>query len=135
MLYRIRLSGSGAEIGIGKISKAQYDFWNDEDHEDFLTGFITGEGDDDLEIPQKAQLTGDYRDYSDLYSTSGIFLQRDALQISPVKGKRGSFKFEGDIWDFADDVVDTATDNILTWKKLSIQEVNSSYGRLKCLVS
>ena len=100
MGYLIRLSGSGAEIGIGKISKAQFEFWSEQDNKEHLNSAIQGELDEDVEVPDDAHLEEHY-EYQEVYCQSGIYEYDLQLEI---ESDDDGFDFSGDYDDVLDDL-------------------------------
>ncbi len=100
MGYRIRLSGNGAEIGIGKISKAQFEFWSDPDNKENLNYAIQGNLDEDVEVPDEALLEEHY-EYQEVYCQSGIY--EGVLNLEIESDDEDGFNFSGDYDDVLDD--------------------------------
>ena len=66
----IRVSGYGAEMCCGSLTKEQHDFWTDEENESELKGHMFGYGEEgDIDIPENAVICedGQYFEVSDLY--------------------------------------------------------------------
>lgn len=81
MLYKITLEGSGGEIMIGAMSKAQYDFWSKKDKEeivDALNGYY------EEEIPETAEL-GERYDFMDLFCSSAVSTTYFDLTIQEIE--------------------------------------------------
>ena len=71
--YTIRVWGRTREIGVGKISKQQYDYWSHEDHEDDLSDAMNESYDyEENNTPKKAQFDSAYYEYQDVHSFWGF---------------------------------------------------------------
>jgi hypothetical protein len=102
MNYLITLSGNGAEIGVGKISKAQFDFWSKPEQAENLNWEIQGGLDDD-EIPDEVRLAEHY-EYMDVYCQSGVYESSLEIDITAVDDEDDEeFSFSGEYDEFVDD--------------------------------
>ena len=71
--YTIRVWGRTREIGVGKISKQQYDYWSHEDHEDDLSDAMNESYDyEENNTPKKAQFDSAYYEYQGVHSFWGF---------------------------------------------------------------
>lgn len=103
MNFRIILSGNGAEIGVGKISKAQYDFWSKSVNAKNLNWEIQGNLDEDEVVPDEVRLSEHY-EYMEIYCQSGVYEDGLELEIIPEDDEDDEgFTFSGDYDDFLDE--------------------------------
>jgi len=103
MNYRIILTGNGAEIGVGKISKAQYDFWSKSVNAKNLNWEIQGNLDEDEVVPEEVRLSEHY-EYMEIYCQSGVYEDGLELEIIPEDDEDDEgFTFSGDYDDFLDE--------------------------------
>jgi len=71
--YAIRIWGRTREIGVGTISKEQYEHWSDSDHEDDLSDALNESYDyDENETPENARFNHAYYEYQDVKSFWGF---------------------------------------------------------------
>ena len=71
--YTIRIWGRTREIGVGTISKEQYEHWSDSDHEDDLSDALNENYDyDENETPENARFNHAYYEYQDVKSFWGF---------------------------------------------------------------
>ena len=71
--YTIRVWGRTREIGVGKISKQQYDYWSHEDHENDLSDAMNESYDyEENNTPKKAQFDSAYYEYQGVHSFWGF---------------------------------------------------------------
>ena len=71
--YTIRIWGRTREIGVGTISKEQYEHWSDSDHEDDLSDALNESYDyDENETPENARFNHAYYEYQDVKSFWGF---------------------------------------------------------------
>ena len=79
--YRIYLGGRGSEVGIGKITRAQFEFW--QEHEDELSEALS---DDDydydaIDAPEDARFGQPYYEYSDVACECGPNIDSTWVEI------------------------------------------------------
>jgi len=71
--YTIRIWGRTREIGVGTISKEQYEHWSDSDHEPDLSDALNGSYDyEENETPENARFVHEYYEYQDVKSFWGF---------------------------------------------------------------
>ena len=86
--YTIRIWGRTREIGVGKISKQQYEYWSHEDHEDDLSDAMNESYDyDENETPKKAQFDSAYYEYQDVHSFWGFDEDDTHMTITDESGE------------------------------------------------
>jgi len=96
--YTIRIWGRTREIGVNKISKAQYEYWSDEDHEYDLGDALNDSYDyDENETPKKARFDRPYYDYQDKISFWGF--DQDDTHMT-IENSNGETVYEGDLESF-----------------------------------
>jgi predicted RNA-binding Zn-ribbon protein involved in translation (DUF1610 family) len=96
--YTIRVWGRTREIGVHKISKEQYEYWSDEDHEDDLSDALNENFDyDDAETPEEAQFDMPYYEYQDTESFWGF--DEDDTHMT-IEDSEGNTIYEGDVASF-----------------------------------
>lgn len=80
MEYRITLEGSGGEIMIGEMSKAQYDFWSAKESEE-IKDALNGNYED--EVPEGAEL-GERYDFMGIFCSSAVSTTYFDLTIQEI---------------------------------------------------
>lgn len=96
--YTIRIWGRTREIGVHKITKAQYEYWSDEDHEDDLSDALNENFDyEDAETPEEAQFDMPYYEYQDTESFWGF--DEDDTHMT-IEDSEGNTIYEGDVDGF-----------------------------------
>jgi len=96
--YTIRIWGRTREIGVGKITKEQYDYWSDEDHEDDLSDAMNENFDyDEAETPEGARFDIPYYEYQDVESIWG-FDSDDTVMT--IENESGEEIYKGDLMSF-----------------------------------
>ena len=80
MEYRITLEGSGGEIMIGGMSKAQYDFWSTKESEE-IKDALNGNYED--EVPEGAEL-GERYDFMGIFCSSAVSTTYFDLTIQEI---------------------------------------------------
>jgi hypothetical protein len=86
--YTIRIWGRTREIGVGKISKAQYEYWSDEDHNSDLSDAMNESYDyDENKTPKKAQFDSAYYEYQDVHSFWGFDEDDTHMTITDENGE------------------------------------------------
>ena len=96
--YTIRIWGRTREIGVGKITKEQYDYWIDEDHEDDLSDAMNENFDyDEAETPEGARFDMPYYEYQDVESIWG-FDSDDTVMT--IENESGEEIYKGDLMSF-----------------------------------
>ena len=96
--YTIRIWGRTREIGVGKISKQQYEHWSHEDHNDDLSDAMNESYDyDENNTPKKAQFDAPYYEYQDVHSFRGF--DEDDTHMT-ITNQDGEEIYEGDLASF-----------------------------------
>lgn len=99
--YTIRIWGRTREIGVGTISKAQYDYWSDEDHEIDLADAMNENFDyDEAETPEEAQFEMPYYEYQDVESIWGFDTDDTSMTIEDSEGNE---IYSGDLVSFIEE--------------------------------
>jgi len=118
--YTIRIWGRTREIGVGKISKEQYEYWSDEDHEDDLSDAMNESYDyDENETPEKARFDSAYYEYQDVHSFWGFDEDDTHMTITDENGEE---IYEGTLDGF---VKEAHGDNDSYWE--ATEEVEELY--------
>jgi len=95
--YTIRIWGRTREIGVGTITKEQYDHWNQEDMEDNLSDAMNENYDyDENETPEEARFEHPYYEYNNVTSFWGF----DEDMVMTIENEAGEEIFNGDLSDF-----------------------------------
>jgi hypothetical protein len=86
MLYSIEISGNGAEVGIHKLTKAQYDFWTKDENKEQLKWAICEDysGIDDSS-PEEVYFPDSYIGLCSLARLGGGYLGGLMIEISPLE--------------------------------------------------
>ena len=96
--YTIRVWGRTREIGVGTITKPQYDYWSDEDHEDDLSDAMNESYDyDENETPEEARFDMPYYEYQDVKSLWGFDEDDTVMTITYEDGEE---IYNGDVPGF-----------------------------------
>jgi len=86
--YTIRIWGRTREIGVGKISKQQYEHWSHEDHNDDLSDAMNESYDyDENDTPKKARFDAAYYEYQDVHSFWGFDEDDTHMTITDESGE------------------------------------------------
>jgi len=86
--YTIRIWGRTREIGVGKITKQQYDHWSHEDHNDDLSDAMNESYDyDENDTPEKARFDSAYYEYQDVHSFWGFDEDDTHMTITDESGE------------------------------------------------
>jgi hypothetical protein len=86
--YTIRIWGRTREIGVGKITKQQYDHWSHEDHNDDLSDAMNESYDyDENDTPEKARFDSAYYEYQDVHSFWGFDEDDTRMTITNESGE------------------------------------------------
>ena len=86
--YTIRIWGRTREIGVGKISKQQYEYWSHEDHNDDLSDAMNESYDyDENDTPKKARFDSAYYEYQDVHSFWGFDEDDTHMTITNESGE------------------------------------------------
>jgi len=118
--YTIRIWGRTREIGVGKISKQQYEHWSHEDHEDDLSDAMNENYDyDENNTPKKARFDSAYYEYQDVHSIWG-FDEGDTLMT--ITDDSGEEIYRGDLSGF---IGEAHGDNDSRWE--ASEEVDEMY--------
>ena len=96
--YTIRIWGRTREIGVGTISKEQYEHWSDDEHEDDLSDALNESYDyDENETPENARFNHAYYEYQNVKSFWGFDEDDTHMTITDDKGEE---IYEGSLEDF-----------------------------------
>ena len=118
--YTIRVWGRTREIGVGKITKEQYDYWIDEDHEDDLSDAMNENFDyDENETPEEARFDMPYYEYQDVHSIWG-FDSDDTVMT--IENQDGEEIYRGDLMSF---ISEAHGDNDSQWE--ANEEIDELY--------
>jgi len=118
--YTIRIWGRTREIGVGKISKQQYEYWSHEDHNSDLSDAMNESYDyDENKTPKKAQFDAPYYEYQDVHSFWGF--DEDDTHMT-ITDKSGEEIYEGTLDGF---VKEAHGDNDSYWE--ASEEVEELY--------
>ena len=86
--YTIRIWGRTREIGVGKISKQQYEHWSHEDHNSDLSDAMNESYDyDENDTPKKARFDSAYYEYQDVHSFWGFDEDDTHMTITDESGE------------------------------------------------
>ena len=86
--YTIRIWGRTREIGVGKISKKQYEYWSHEDHNSDLSDAMNESYDyDENDTPEKARFDAPYYEYQDVHSFWGFDEESTHMTITDESGE------------------------------------------------
>ena len=117
--YTIRIWGRTREIGVGKITKEQYDYWIDEDHEDDLSDAMNENFDyDEADTPEGARFEMPYYEYQDVESIWGFDSDDTVMTITNQDGEE---IYKGDLMSF---ISEAHGDNDSQW------DANEEIGEL-----
>jgi len=118
--YTIRIWGRTREIGVGKISKQQYEHWSHEDHNDDLSDAMNESYDyDENNTPKKARFDSAYYEYQDVHSFWGFDEEDTHMTITDENGEE---IYEGTLDGF---VKEAHGDNDSYWE--ASEEVEELY--------
>jgi hypothetical protein len=118
--YTIRIWGRTREIGVGKISKQQYEYWSHEDHEDDLSDAMNESYDyDENDTPKKARFDAPYYEYQDVHSFWGF--DEDDTHMT-ITNENGEEIYEGTLDGF---IGEAHGDNDSRWE--ATEEVEELY--------
>ena len=118
--YTIRSWGRTREIGVGKITKEQYDYWVDEDHEDDLSDAMNENFDyDENETPEGARFDMPYYEYQDVHSIWGFDSDDTVMTITNQDGEE---IYKGDLMSF---IGEAHGDNDSQWE--ANEEIDELY--------
>ena len=96
--YTVRIWGRTREIGVGTISKEQYEHWSHEDHEGDLSDALNESYDyDENETPENARFNHAYYEYQNVKSFWGF--DEDDTHMT-ITDDRGEEIYDGTIDDF-----------------------------------
>ena len=85
--YIIRVWGRTREIGVGTITKDQYDYWSSEEHEDNLSEAMNEDFDyDEANTPEGARFDMPYYEYQDVKSLWGFDEDDTSMTITNSEG-------------------------------------------------
>jgi len=95
MIYTIEIFSRGLDVGIGKLTQAQYEYWNDEDRAYELSDALQCNYDYvENETPEECKLFDYYNEYEDVLFTYGPDIEYHSMTI---KDSEGNTVFEGDV--------------------------------------
>lgn len=104
--FRIMLNGYGGESVYGKITKEQYEFWNNEEKleelgfEDGLSEYMWDRDEYNDRVPEEAQFENEWYDQDDIEHSNGVTLDSARLVIDKIdSGEPYEAKHLEDIWD------------------------------------
>ena len=118
--YTIRIWGRTREIGVGKITKEQYDYWSDEDHKDDLSDAMNENFDyDENETPEGARFDMPYYEYQDVHSIWGFDSDDTVMTITNQDGEE---IYKGDLMSF---ISEAHGDNDSQWE--ANEEIDELY--------
>jgi hypothetical protein len=95
--YTIRIWGRTREVGVGKITKAQYDHWSKEYSNDLGEALNESYDYEDNDTPEEARFNQCYYDYNDVKSFWGF--DEDDTHMT-VTNSDGEEIYEGPLYDF-----------------------------------
>lgn len=85
MLYSIEISGNGAEVGIHKLTKAQYDFWTSPENQQYLKEVLVEDYDSiGHDHPDEIYFSDSYIGLCSLERLGGGYLGGLMIEISPI---------------------------------------------------
>ena len=86
MLYSIEIHGNGAEAGIHKVTKAQYDFWTNPENQQYLKEALfedySSVGND---LPDEIYFPYEYSSLCDVLYYGGGYLGGLMIEITPIE--------------------------------------------------
>jgi hypothetical protein len=93
--YTIEIYSRGLDVGIGKITQAQYEYWSDEDREYDLTEALQDNFDyEEHETPEECKLYEYYNEYEDVLFTFGPDFEYHEMTI---KDEDNNILYMGDV--------------------------------------
>lgn len=107
MLYSIEIHGNGAEVGIHKLTKAQYDFWTKEENKEQLKWAICEDysGIDDSS-PKEVYFPDSYIGLCSLARLGGGYLGGLWIEISPLEFDSDEDLEDENIYSYDDELND-----------------------------
>ena len=97
--YTIEITSRGQDVGIGKITQSQYEYWSDDDREYELGEALQSNYDyEENETPEECRLHDYYNEYDDIASFSGSIVERSIIKIS---NQQGHLLFDADPYQYA----------------------------------
>lgn len=101
MLFTIEIVSRGLDVGIGKITQAQYDYWIDDDRiYDLGAALQCSYNYEDNETPDECRLLDYYNEYDDVLFTFGPDMEYHAMTI---KDDKGNIVYKGSTGGIIDD--------------------------------
>jgi hypothetical protein len=94
--YTIEIFSRGMEIGIGKISKEQYEFWSERDDEELSDALNENLEYTDV-YPESVRFTSQYYEYNDVACNCGADIENSNLTI---KDEDGNEIYDGELQSF-----------------------------------
>jgi hypothetical protein len=105
MLYSIEISGNGAEVGIHKLTKAQYDFWTAEKNKEFLKWAICEDYSGiDQSSPEEVYFSDSYIGLCNVDRLGGGYLGGLMIEISPIEFDNEDDENDESIYSFDDEL-------------------------------
>jgi hypothetical protein len=96
--YTVRIWGRTREIGVGTISKEQYEHWSDDDHQGDLSDALNESYDyDENETPENARFNHAYYEYQNVKSFWGFDEDDTHMTVTDDKGEE---IYDGTLEDF-----------------------------------
>ena len=125
--YTIRVWGRTREIGVDKITKTQYEYWNDEEHASDLADALNENYDyDENKTPKRAQFDSPYYEYQGVDSIWGFDSDDTSMTIEDSEGNE---IYNGDLESF---IKEAHGDNDSLWdasEEIGECYPDSSYGK------
>lgn len=94
--YTIEIMSRGLDVGIGKITQAQYEYWSDQDDYDLSEALQSGEDFDydELDTPEDARFNQYYNEFTDVFFAFGPDFDYHSITI---KDDEGNIIYMGDV--------------------------------------
>ena len=109
--YTIRIWGRTREIGVGKITKEQYEYWSHEDNTDYLSDAMNENYDyEENDTPEEARFEYPYYEYQDVQSFWGF---DDDDMVMTIENSEGEEIYRGDLPSF---ISEAHGDNDSLWE-------------------
>jgi hypothetical protein len=105
MLYSIEINGNGAEVGIHKLTKAQYDFWLNPENQKFLKEVLVEDYDSiGHDHPDEVYFPYGYLGLTNVDHLGGGYLGGLMIEISPIpdddEDGDGLYSFDDELNEF-----------------------------------
>lgn len=99
--YRIEIYSRGLDVGIGTITKEQYEYWSDKNNSMYLDDALNDSYDyEDNATPENCKLYEYYNEYENVLYTFGPDLQMSSMTI---KDEDDNLIYAGEITDFTEE--------------------------------